>query len=288
MKNANNDLEQKTFRYIIMAAALAAAIFCISCGQNQQEAEETEQMAEMLTLQPDEIEILSSMYVNEERIQRGELFSYQQDNLERYRFARQYLAEKYPDYDLEIISGEPKSRFMPYAEFAFTQRNNGQKTYKLYVKDMQGELEQKFSKYYAEDNFYESFFAEKYDTYVHNILKREVGHIVRVSSSMPWTKGKEYGSDMAMEDILDGKLELSANTMIFIMDSTATEMSAKETAGTIEKIIQEQNLYGSFQVYIYEDGYPIDNLSNSADVSSGVRYKETFQNFRKEALWEDN
>ncbi len=283
MEDSVHYLKPKMWKCKIAAIVLTVAIFCVSCGYNQQEVEEKVQMAESLTLQPDEIKILSSMYVNEDRIQSGKLFSYQQDNLERYRFAKQYLIEKYPGYRLEIISGEPKSRFTPYAEFMFKEDINEQKTYKLCVKNIEGGAE-----YCAEDNFYESFFGEKYDSYIEELLKREIDHIVKVSSSMPWTKGKDYDAGMDMEDILNGKLELSANTMIFIIDSVTTEMSAKETAGTIEKIIKEHNLYGSFQVYTYEDDYPIEKLSSGADIISEFRYKETFQNFRKETLWEDN
>lgn len=52
----------KNKRFGMAAVVLVtAAMFCMSCGQNEKEAEETAQMAEAMQLQPDEIEILSSM-----------------------------------------------------------------------------------------------------------------------------------------------------------------------------------------------------------------------------------
>ena len=66
----------------------------MACGNSEMKSEETAKMADIIELQSDEIEILSKMYVNEERIQSGNLFSYQRDNLERYRYAKVYLLEK--------------------------------------------------------------------------------------------------------------------------------------------------------------------------------------------------
>ena len=120
----------------------------MACGNSEMKSEETAKMADIIELQSDEIEILSKMYVNEERIQSGNLFSYQRDNLERYRYAKVYLLEKYPDYTMEIIYGEPKSKLMPQAEFTFVDKEGDGKNYTVYIYNSEDN-----NGYYEEDNF---------------------------------------------------------------------------------------------------------------------------------------
>ena len=249
----------------------------VGCGESEIKEERREEMTEIMELQPDEIKILSGMYIDNERIETGNLFSYQKDNLERYRFAKKYLLEKYPDYSFEIQYGEPKSKLMPQAEFTFISEIDEQKSYKLCVFDAQDSND-----YYAEDNFYEAVFAEKYDAYLQDILTKEVEKVSAVNSLMPWTKGMEYGVDMTVEDVTSGQLELSANTTIYITDSQMTEAAFDESTEKIKNVIQNNHFYGSFKIYVFEDSFSIEELMKKEEKFLNYRYKDTFQNFREE------
>ncbi|MBQ6787686.1 MAG: hypothetical protein IJO85_08190 [Lachnospiraceae bacterium] len=234
-------------------------------------------MTDTMELQPDEIRILSGMYIDEERIATGNLFSYQKDNLERYRFAKKYLLEKYPDYSFEIQYGEPKSKLMSQAEFTFISEIDEEKSYKLCVYSTEDNND-----YYAEDNFYEAVFAEKYDAYMQDMLAKEVEKVSAVTSLMPWKKGMEYGVDMTVEDVTSGKLELSANTTIYIADSQMTETAFDEVTEKIKNIIQNNHFYGSFKIYVFDDHFSVEELNKEERRLSDYLYKDTFQNFREE------
>lgn len=234
-------------------------------------------MEEKVVLQPDEIEILSSMYIDKERIKKGELFSYHKENLERYRCAKNYLAEKYPGYELRIVGGEPRSQQNPYAEFSFINGADDEKHYSVYVRDGEDGGE-----YYAEDDFYSFFFTKQYEAYIQEILGKEIPNIVAVSVSMSQAMGEEYGLDMKIDDIAEGRIRIEANTRIFLADSGATEADAEAVAGNIEEIVKEYGLYGFFQVYVYDDGYSAEDMGDIGameNLPKNYRFKNTFQNF---------
>lgn len=207
-------------------------------------------------LSEDEIIMLESMYNNKERIKLGQLFDYQLDNLERYRFAKEYMSEKYSDYIYEFIGGEPKSKMNSYAQFYV--ENELCDIYTVYVKDG----------YVAEDNFYASFFEEQYEAYIFDYLNDKIDGVIEVSSKMPFTKGVEYGINMQMTDIVSGDLDLTANSVIHIIGSFDSDI-----VDIIKNMSKECNLYGSYVVYFYSSEEDYRNV-NYTD-------KETFQYFKK-------
>ena len=249
----------------------------MACGNPETELEETAKIADIIELQSDEIEILSKMYVNEEHIQNGNLFSYQRDNLERYRYAKVYLLEKYPDYTMEIIYGEPKSKLMPQAEFTFVDKEGDGKNYTVYIYNSEDN-----NGYYAEDNFYEAIIADKYDECVQDALQQKVNNVEIVISTMPWPKGKEYDSNLKIEDITSGKVELSANTSIYIVDNIMTEDIFQNIVSEIKEIICSNHFYGSFKVYAYDGTYSADILRKEGLRPQNYIFKATFQNFRED------
>ena len=268
---------KRTYVKKILVIFVILCVYLVACGESEKKEEKREEMIDTMELQPDEIRILSGMYIDEERIATGNLFSYQKDNLERYRFAKKYLLEKYPDYSFEIQYGEPKSKLMSQAEFTFISEIDEEKSYKLCVYSTEDNND-----YYAEDNFYEAVFAEKYDAYMQDMLAKEVEKVSAVTSLMPWKKGMEYGVDMTVEDVTSGKLELSANTTIYIADSQMTETAFDEVTEKIKNIIQNNHFYGSFKIYVFDDHFSVEELNKEERRLSDYLYKDTFQNFREE------
>ena len=210
----------------------------------------------VVDLSDDEVIMLECMYNNKERIESGKLFDYQLDNLERYRLAKDYMLDKYPDCSYEFINGEPKSKLTPYAKFYI--EDDSDTVYQICVKD----------NFVVEDNFYASFFESQYEDYIVEYLRDRINGVIEVSSKMPFTKGVDYGFSMEMSDIISGEIEINTNTIIHIIGSCESDVLV-----TIRSMSEDCNLYGSYIIYFYRtaEDYKIENYSD----------KETFQYFKE-------
>ncbi|MBO5522323.1 MAG: hypothetical protein J5986_01400, partial [Roseburia sp.] len=98
----------------------------------------------------EEKELLCRLYINEEKINQGELFPYQVRTVEQYRYAKEVLARKYPSYEFKITYCEPQTIMDEYMELYFREEENGEvgeDIYTMYVYEEKDE-------YSAKDNFY--------------------------------------------------------------------------------------------------------------------------------------
>lgn len=227
---------------------------------------------ETITMQPEETEFLRKIYVNEDRIKEGRLLSYQLDTLERYRFGKQYLAEKYPGKAFEILYGDPATKATKYADFTFREQS-GEDTYSLYV------YEEEAGGYYGKDNFYGTIFSEVFDGWLCDELQADCRSVSAVSSSMPWVKGKEYDQNMTVEDVLSGRLELSTKTTIYVSDSGMTEVQMQGLVGELEERVKSLKLQGSFKVYVVEKDAALLKIQENGLQKEEYRYRKTFQTY---------
>ncbi len=256
-----------------MAILAGLTVLLAACDYYQ--AEEGSGM-EQTELCPDEVEFLSGIYVNEERLKEGALLSYQKDTLERYRFGKNYLNQKYPDYEFEILFGDPATKFTPYANFTF-QEQDGEETYSLYIYK-----EEETDAYYGEDNFYGHIFAETYDACLRETFRSVWPAIYGVHSSMPWVKGEEYGQDLQPEDIWNGRLRLSALTDIYVCGSQITDKEAETMAEKLREQAMELGAEGSFKIYV-TDVEIADLAAGRRKPDKGeYRLKKTFQTYEEE------
>lgn len=150
---------------------------------------------EPIHMSNEEKALLKSIYVNEERIDTGDLLSHHEDTLNRYRYGIESLKSKYPSYSFEIITAEPATKLNNYANFTFVSDSSGDNKYSLYVyKDNNDE-------YYAEDNFYSFTYGKLVDDYmydfIHNINEGTYG----VKSKMTYVKGANFDENLTINDL---------------------------------------------------------------------------------------
>lgn len=161
---------------------------------------------EPIHMSNEEKALLKSIYVNEERIDTGDLLSHQEDTLNRYRYGIESLKSKYPSYNFEIITAEPATKLNNYANFTFVSNSSGDNKYSLYVyKDNNDE-------YYAEDNFYSFTYGKLVDDYmydfIHNINEGTYG----VKSKMTYVKGEDFDENLTINDLNKVSFQLAIYT----------------------------------------------------------------------------
>lgn len=89
---------------------LCSVLTVLASGCRREEQQPPKQPEETIELTDEEERILCELYVDEERIREGKLYGYQETCLEQLRFAMDYLEEKYPNKDFEILTIHPKSK----------------------------------------------------------------------------------------------------------------------------------------------------------------------------------
>lgn len=223
-----------------------------------------------------EVEFLKGIYMDEDRIENGYLYSYQEKALEQYRFAKQYLKEKYPDYQFSVLYGEPTSSLHTYAVFYFQEKYNDC-DYELHISQEDNVL-------VGEDNFYGHIIRTSYDNYIFEHCKFAVDELLAVYSLITGVKGISYDENMTVEEIIDGSKEISPLTEIYLGGPEIPEVEWKNMAALTEKEIRSLGLYGAYTVY-----YLADINMESVDVkychqhleNNDYLYIHSFQNFNR-------
>ena len=101
--------------------------------------------------------LLKNINIDKKSVENGEYAEIQEKLMEQYNYAKDYLKEKYPSYELELCDQEQKKYNDSISAFSFIDKNNDNKTYIVYL------YKDNFN-YYAVDNFWghliEDEFAE--------------------------------------------------------------------------------------------------------------------------------
>lgn len=218
---------------------------------------------EPIHMSNEEKALLKSIYVNEERIDTGDLLSHQEDTLNRYRCGVESLKSKYPSYNFEIITAEPATKLNSYANFTFVSDSSGDNKYSLYVyKDNNDE-------YYAEDNFYSFTYGKLVDDYmydfIHNINESTYG----VKSGMTFVKGADFDENLTIDDL---------NKVAFQLTVYTTDID-NDCINKIEEALRNEGLSCSCKVY--ETASVVDGLiDGTLDIKDyGYADRFTFNTF---------
>lgn len=217
------------------------AMLLSGCGEMPMDAEKKMEMAEVNTMEgtimmtEKEIELLSAIYADAARIKEGKLFSHQEESLRELRAGMQYLAEKYPDADLEILIFEPATKWNASASALF--RDQSDKNYFLAITPKDGS-------YICTDTYYGALLHEAYDTRVCEILAHD-GYSVLAYTEFPALMGAEINAQTTTEELIGLKSKLARNTSLFI-ELPADKEFVREA---IQKCLLETDLYGAYTLY---------------------------------------
>lgn len=241
-----------------------------SCGCGLWGKEET---WEHMELTQEEKDVLCNVYIDDEKINQGELLPYQKRTVEQYRYAKEVLARKYPSYEFKITYCEPQTIMNEYMMLYFCEVENeeiDETVYTMYV--YEGE-----DGYYAEDNFYDKVFSPKYEVFLYEELQETEKDIIKIQTSMSCVENEDYDENMTVEDVLSGKLKISPDTIIFIFRAKISESEGEEIFTELkEKIIKELDLYGSYQIMIINDMRLLEKAEQKALDSEEYLYKKVF------------
>jgi len=190
-------------------------------------------------LTDEEKEWLKVKFGDEERIEEGRLYENEEKQLKMAREGLSVLEEKYPGYHFRITWLD---RFDTWTSFTVYEESTGEKVV-MNVEEDEG------SGYEVTDNFYEYFFADKYAAYIGELLAGEGINEVTVRTGLYSEAGKEYDINMTVEDILNGKLEVSPSITVKVYVGDITEEECVEYMSRLQKIIENTSVFGAYSIY---------------------------------------
>lgn len=263
---------------ILIVLAFVMMVFSMGgCSKdNKSIQEERDAGMENVEMTNQEMQFLKDIYMNEDRIAAGNLYSYQEKTLLQYRFVLKYLNGKYPSYHFEILHGEPMNAVNSFAKFSFKE-NNEDRVFEIHVM-------QEDDSFRGEDNFYGEVIREKYDDYLYSQCISDIGSLIGTYSIIPGVKGIEYDETLEIEDIIDGSKPISPLTEMYIRGNEIPEDEWNEVALLLEEVVKNKGLYGSYIVYFLADNH--ENNSNGESCHNYLEgnnylYKYNFQNFNR-------
>ena len=219
----------------------------IKPGTNEEEPEKYD-------LTREEEELLCSIYVDEERIQDGFLYSFQVKTLEALRYCHRYLDEKYPEDEFRFCIIRPVNRFNKTGEIEFySEKLKGQYYMLTYTENE--------DKYSAMDNYYAVFVREPYDDMLQKLLWDNLGIKGLCYTDFYQPMGIETGRTTSAEELIAKRSELSRQTTVYMDRKTMEDHTLDE----IRKLFSEKGLYGGYDLC-----YGTGLLSGQSDVN-GLR-----------------
>lgn len=222
-----------------------------------------------------EIAILQSIYVDEDRISRGDLLSYQLLTLEQYRFGIDYLKNKYPSYQFEILSCDPMTKQNAYATFLLKEKNGSDADY--YTLHVKGEDEEHFI---GEDDFYGTILAPDFESYICEQIEGVTEGIEGVITSFSSLQGEEFDEKITVEEVLKYEKSIQQSSKIYILVQEKTEQEMVKQASVIEEKIRQADIYGSYILYFVDDEETLHKgLEENVLRKGEYILKISFQNF---------
>lgn len=273
--------KKKSILYLILIILLMIFTGCLddkpedeavddSSVTYDEEVEEDENMEESIVeMTSEEKDFLCSIYSGEERIKKGKLFSYQEETLKQYRFAKEYLNEKYPGYDFVFYSFSPKNKLNPVTETGFREQDDETGHFEMIIEGEDGD-------YTASDTFYTCLLRPKYDEALTEQL-----HEKGIENCLTYTKfsgcfGLEVDGNMTVDEMIarGTAIGMKRDTDIFI-DMPGSENEETEIiVRNIEEIIRNMNQYGSHTVY-FVPGI-LDECSSGEECEDYLNWQEDY------------
>ena len=241
---------------------------------NEGENKMSNERESVVSLTPEQEELLRSMSVDEQRIKEGKLYNWQKEVLKQREVVLEYLNRKYPSHTFEIVSCSPQNQTHSDSEFWYKADGND-RIFEMYLEtDEKG--------YICQDNFYGFLLKKSYEETLFSILKKDVPECVTVVSQISSLKGLEYDETLTAQKILESHEKLTNLTTIL---AKGEQGKAEEIVGKIEDVIQKNQIYGGYVLGVLK--VVPDTLENSEDILEYVKeqgddiylLKKNFQQF---------
>lgn len=202
---------------------------------------------------------------DEETIREGRLYEDHLALLNEIRTGMSYLEEKYPGYKFSIDYRDDWA--VTIIDYRVTEETTGE-SFKLRFDKGEGDGLQ------PEDDFYVYFIEDAYQEYLEEQFKQRADKVMKVVISITRTKGKDYDDKITMEDITNGRLDVSPLVNVRI---SAEGMTEEECAQYVEKelrkAIEEIDLSGTYGMDFFPD---LEETLNEEKKIKLVYYKTIF------------
>ena len=182
-----------------------------------------------------EIELLCAVYPCEDLIREGRLLPNQQQALELLRAGSAWLAARYPEEEIRILSFTPGNQFAPWAELRFCC-GEGETVYTVVMEPEEDGCR-------CADTLCTARIRPAYDALVEQTLQR-AGFPALSLTVFPNPAGKEFPTDGSVEALLLLAPRLKRNTRLFLPAAYDREGLREE----LHAALREAGLYGSYGV----------------------------------------
>lgn len=193
----------------------------------------------------EEKQILCSTYVNEDRINAGELYDYQVEALIQFRFAKEYLQKKYPGYEYNFFVFSPSDKFDDFTTLEFNvDDTENYFTVKVIATD---------EGYEAEDNLWGYVLRPDFQAMMEELLSDAGLEDFYVFTKMSGYYGEEIAADTTVDEIVDMGRDIKTDLQVFVDMDPSDETKTQEVVDLIEKQLRSIDNYGGHIVY-FEPG----------------------------------
>lgn len=200
------------------------------------------------TITKEQEELLCRISVNEERIRNGRLLDWQEEILNQYDYAMQYLGEKYPSYQFRIMHCEPKNKLNTCTTFKFTEEHDVGKSYSMYIYEESAAN----AAYSAQDNYYGALKEREYAEKLMKLICEKIPYCIETNTKMSCAMGIDYGENLDLNQLLNGQLQLHQNTSITLLGAGRTESEFIHEVKKVKQLIKERGISGSFIVKLVD------------------------------------
>lgn len=225
-----------------------------------------------------EKDMLKKLYVDEERIEKGFLLSYQRITLEQYRYVQHYLSEKYPSYDFAILVCEPMTRADNYAKFTFNVIGESLDDY--YLAHVYGDDINQFT---AKDNFYNRIISEEFSKYIARSMNDSVNDILFIQTTFTEKLGPDFNEYISVDTLLSSKEHISQHTEFYVSVKNDDSKMFESVCTDIEASLKKMKLYGAYTVYQIPEHIAEDYSDPKSFVKADYIKEYCFDGFG----WED-
>lgn len=244
---------------------LISLIGVTGCTQSlSKKTQEVEAMESKVELTQEKKDFLAAMSIDEERVQDGDLYEWQEEVLRQYDYAVDYLNKKYPSHTFKLTSCNPKGRDEEFSTFWFNADGETQ-SYDLYLEVADN------GAYSCEDNYYGKLLKDSYDSAFLALLQKSVPDCMGVASEFNTVQGEKFDEKITGEEVLNGNDKISNTTYIYAVSSDTSQ--AETLAKQIEDLVKEKKIYGSYYIEILNTDP--GNTYSSTSLKEYVQEKET-------------
>lgn len=260
-------------RKIILGLCMILSISVTGCfkweyGDNKGHQDSGGKEDNVMELTDDEKDMLCGLYGNEERIRAGRLITLEIEAVNQYRYANQYLSEKYPGYEFELFHFSPLRLATSETMSYFREKNtDSDEYYELF-------LEGKDGVYSVRDNFFWHLIGPVYDAELTKRLKTEGLEDFYVKTVAMCYMGTEVDGNTTVEELIEEGKEwgIQINLRLYVDMPGVEGEDTDKVMQMAEKVVRDMNQYGAHDVCFGEGGVDAVKNGEKIKVSDGSYY----------------